>query len=521
MLYYLPFVLLWLPLASAWSFNISSRVVQCADLSVAWDGGVAPWELVLIPVGALSGPEIRTIVDANITSGNSYSFQLKFPTNSSFLAMMSDATGIGTGGTSELITVLDGSADCLATSATTPDFYLYLDPNSSPAQCSTVDVGWDATNSQGPVRITAMLPGGQSFALPVPNTGASFNWTVDMKQGTDYLIVAGDQRGFGTGGSSQLFTVGAGSSGCINGSSPSSTMGPAAGGIYATGSGGGSVTGVPGGQPAASTGGTSSGKKSNTGAIVGGVIGGVIFLLFALLSLLYFLRRRRRRQTEGGGEKNRRREDIDLLNGEAGSTSGSGGGAGRTGEEAALAGAAGAAVAAPSRDSRGGNGEMSEFGGRASFSSATGTDATGLAAPLSASSRRDRVSSAPSLPPLNFGSGISSNGRPSTDLSQTEVSQPTATRTSSGVPPSAFFNASNNMRPTTPTTTSDARRSGGAGKGGAAPRTMRPVNVIVHDDGGAAQQPEGSSSSPNGEVVELPPSYSDVRRNSSPPAAKS
>ncbi|KAG8870817.1 hypothetical protein FRB97_009332 [Tulasnella sp. 331] len=442
MLYYLPFVLLWLPLASAWSFNISSRVVQCADLSVAWDGGVAPWELVLIPVGALSGPEIRTIVDANITSGNSYSFQLKFPTNSSFLAMMSDATGIGTGGTSELITVLDGSADCLATSATTPDFYLYLDPNSSPAQCSTVDVGWDATNSQGPVRITAMLPGG-------------------------------------------------------------------------------SVTGVPGGQPAASTGGTSSGKKSNTGAIVGGVIGGVIFLLFALLSLLYFLRRRSRRQTEGGGEKNRRREDIDLLNGEAGSTSGSGGGAGRMGEEAALAGAAGAAVAAPSRDSRGGNGEMSEFGGRASFSSATGTDATGLAAPLSASSRRDRVSSAPSLPPLNFGSGISSNGRPSTDLSQTEVSQPTATRTSSGVPPSAFFNASNNMRPTTPTTTSDARRSGGAGKGGAAPRTMRPVNVIVHDDGGAAQQPEGSSSSPNGEVVELPPSYSDVRRNSSPPAAKS
>lgn len=163
--------------------------------------------------------------------------------------MMSDATGLGTGGTSELITVLDGDSSCLATSATNPDFYLYLTPNTSPAQCSSVEVGWEASNAQGPVRITAMLPGGESFALPVPSSGSSFDWTVDMRQGTDYLVVAGDSRGFGTGGSSSLMTVGAGSSGCINGSSPSSTMAPAAGGIYATGSGGGSVTGVPGGQP--------------------------------------------------------------------------------------------------------------------------------------------------------------------------------------------------------------------------------------------------------------------------------
>ncbi|KAG8993388.1 hypothetical protein FRB94_013983 [Tulasnella sp. JGI-2019a] len=504
MLHYLPLVFLWLPLVSAWSFNISSRVAQCANLSVTWDGGVAPWELVLIPVGALSGPEIRTIVDANITSGNSYSFQLKFPTNSSFLAMMSDATGLGTGGTSELITVLDGSAECLATSATSPLFYLYLTPTLNPPQCSSLDVGWEAANAQGPVRITAMIPGGESFALPVPSSGSSFQWTVDMRQGTDYLIVAGDSRGFGTGGSSDLTSVAAGSNGCINQSSPSSTQAPAAGGIYATGSGGGSVTGAPGGGPAqsgisgSSTGG--GGKKSNTGAIVGGVIGGIILLALLPLFVFFFLRRRKREASR------RKRGDVDLLPDEPRAHAGSG----RT-EEAALAagGAASGGLAASSRHNGNGSGDgdMSEMGARPSISSATGTDATRLAPPFSVSSGRNRVSSVPTLPPLNFG------GRPSSDMSYIdESSQPTATHTSSGAPPSAFFNTM--PRPTTPTTTSDARRSGAGGKGGTAPRTMRPVNFVVHDDAGAAQPLAGPSSLATEEVVELPPSYTDVRWNS-------
>lgn len=206
--------------------------------------------------GALaSGPEIRTIVDQNITAaeGNSYSFQLKFPTGSSFLAMMSDATGVGTGGTSVLITVLDGDNSCLATSATRPLFYFFLDPLSNPTQCGTWGISWDQ-NTQGPVRMTAMIPGGQSFALPVPASGSSFDWTVNARANTEMILVAGDSRGFGTGGSSNPFTVQGGSNSCINQASPSSTAAPAAGGIYATGSGGGSVTGAPPGGPQATHG---------------------------------------------------------------------------------------------------------------------------------------------------------------------------------------------------------------------------------------------------------------------------
>ena len=122
--------------------------------------------------------------------------------------MMSDATGIGTGGTSVLISVLDGDNSCLATSATSPAFYFYLDPaTGNPSQCGTWGVSWDAANAQPPVRITAMIPGGETFSLPVPSSGSSFDWTVDVKQNTQFLLVGGDSRGFGTGGSTNLYNV--------------------------------------------------------------------------------------------------------------------------------------------------------------------------------------------------------------------------------------------------------------------------------------------------------------------------
>ena len=182
---------------------------------------------------------------------------------------MSDATGVGTGGTSVPITVLDGPTNCLATSAVAPQFYFYLD-GPYPTQCGTMPIAWDSTKTQGGVRITALVPGGESITIPAPQGSSNVNWTTNVREGTDFLIAMGDSRGFGVGGSSEMFTVRSGSSGCINSSSPSSTAAPAAGGIYATGSGGGTVTGAPGGT-GVPNGSTGSGKKSNIGAIIGGV----------------------------------------------------------------------------------------------------------------------------------------------------------------------------------------------------------------------------------------------------------
>lgn len=55
----------------------------------------------------------------------------------------------------------------------------------------------------------AVIPGGQSFVIPrttITNEteegkGLGFTWKASVKGGTTLMIVAGDQRGNGTGGS--------------------------------------------------------------------------------------------------------------------------------------------------------------------------------------------------------------------------------------------------------------------------------------------------------------------------------
>ncbi|KAG8907630.1 hypothetical protein FRB99_003092 [Tulasnella sp. 403] len=451
------------------SFNISSRVVQCANLSLSWDGGEAPWNILLIPVGELANPpETRTIVDANVTQGNTYSFQLKFPAGSSFLAMMSDATGVGTGGTSQLITVLDGDTNCLPTSATHPLFYFYLDPpTGNPSQCGTWGISWDPI-AQSPVRITALLPGGQSFPLPVPVSGTSFNWQVNMRQGTQFLLTAGDSRGFGTGGSTNIFTVQGGGSGCINNLTPSSTAGPAAGGIYATGSGAGSVTGAAGDGPHPTSGTTAGGTK-NVGAIVGGTLGGIAGFGALLLLLVFFHRHRVSKQQGDAHHK----PEVDLMDDCEGH--------GTIGNHAGEAE---------------GHGPLSEPGSSSPADNANNRPSLSNTTNISDMPIYTRFRSAPSIPPLDFGSETGNDA----DVLGVE-SIFTGSDFRHGVAAGG--------RPHTPTTDTSLRTPGTSGqranKSGVS--RLRPVNIIQHDDAGGLSVPAG--------VAEEPPSYEDVHGSSS------
>lgn len=67
-------------------------------MTVEWDGGKPPYELLLVPTGHLH-PETRAIIYKTIESGHSTTFTLNYPGHSRYVAMMSDATGVGTGGT--------------------------------------------------------------------------------------------------------------------------------------------------------------------------------------------------------------------------------------------------------------------------------------------------------------------------------------------------------------------------------------------------------------------------------------
>lgn len=132
-------------------------------------------------------------------------------------------------------------------------------------QCSPVRLWWDDNtvhgyviqtlrlehfhhhitfNSYPPIHLRTptfqgLIPGGQSFEIPesqittVTSQGTGFSWTPSVRAGSTVILVAGDDRGRGNGGSAS-FIVGYGDNSCLNDNSPSSTPGSPAGGSYPT-----------------------------------------------------------------------------------------------------------------------------------------------------------------------------------------------------------------------------------------------------------------------------------------------
>lgn len=88
-------ILLSSAVVSAFSFTFSSNPTQCSPLTVTVDGGTAPYRLNLIPAGPMprSQKEIRSIVDEEFSDKTFKLDALKFPADSVFIAMVSDATG--------------------------------------------------------------------------------------------------------------------------------------------------------------------------------------------------------------------------------------------------------------------------------------------------------------------------------------------------------------------------------------------------------------------------------------------
>ncbi|KAI0792354.1 hypothetical protein C8Q75DRAFT_706106, partial [Abortiporus biennis] len=286
-------------LSLAYSFEFTSIPRQCGNLSISLNGtgGVPPYRVLIIPVGPSPLPnnvEARRITQQNFTgSDTTVTFQLKFPTNSQFVAVVSDSSstgsGFGTGGTSGVVTVLAGDdSSCFdATTNVSPPFAYSIVPAGTIAQCTATRIWWDPAVVQGVPTFQGAIPGGQSFAVPqgqlttVAEQGLGFTWTPSVRTGTTVILLGGDNRGPGTAGSA-VFIVNQGDNSCLSDSSPSSTPGSPAGGSYPT-STSGAGTGAEDN--------SGSGSKTDVGAIVGGVVGGVVGFLAVLLVLLFFYRR--------------------------------------------------------------------------------------------------------------------------------------------------------------------------------------------------------------------------------------
>ncbi|KAG1736085.1 uncharacterized protein EDB91DRAFT_535270 [Suillus paluster] len=298
------------PLVSSYTWSFTTTPQQCATLSLQISGsGSPPYSVLIIPYGPTPLPnntEVRTIVYQQFDGDStSTSFQLKFPSTSQFVAVVSDSTGFGSGGTSVAASVMSSTdSSCFNPNQTVmPDFPFNIYPTNQVVQCNASRLWWDPTQVQGTPSFQGVIPGGQSFSIPegqitqVSNEGTGFSWIPSVREGSTLIVVAGDDRGLGTGGSG-LYTVAQGiypNSSCLTTTSPSSTLGSPAGGTYPTNASG-----------AETTGGTSSSSKTNVGAIVGGVIGGLAAIVILALAGFYFIRRR----TAATAAKER---PVDLL----------------------------------------------------------------------------------------------------------------------------------------------------------------------------------------------------------------
>ncbi|KIM35169.1 hypothetical protein M413DRAFT_449880 [Hebeloma cylindrosporum] len=300
-----------LPSSRAYSWAFQSTPQQCSNLTVTVSGsdGKPPYRILILPFGPTplaNNIEARTILDIPFNGQeSSVSFKLKYPENSQFVAVVSDSTGFGSGGTSVAAQVTNSNdASCFdAKTNVSPDFYFSIEPPNQIVQCTDTRLWWDKSVVQGTPNFLGVIPGGQSFAIPqgtitdVTSQGTGFTWKPSLRGGTTLIIVGGDNRGNGTAGSTlNVVSSGVNNDGsCLSNSSPSSTPGSPAGGSYPTGTG------------SSSNNSSSSSGGSNVGAIVGGIIGGLA-LLIILLVLLWFFRRKSKQQ------KRFKERPVDLMN---------------------------------------------------------------------------------------------------------------------------------------------------------------------------------------------------------------
>lgn len=287
-------------LASAYSWKFVEAPKQCSNLSITISGndGKPPYRVLIVPFGSTPLPnnvEARKILEVpfNGSDSNTVSFKLNYPANSQLVAVVSDSSGFASGGTSvaaQVTTSSDSSCFDASKSVDRAPFVFSVEPPNQLVQCQSTRLWWDKTLVQGNPTFLGVIPGGESFVVPegsitdVQAQGTGFSWTPAIRGGTTVLVVGGDNRGNGTGGSF-LATVSNGPDNigtCLNSNSPSSTPGTPAGGAYQTGVDG-SGTG----------GGSNGGGGTNVGAIVGGVIGGVVALIAIGLLCLFFWRRKR------------------------------------------------------------------------------------------------------------------------------------------------------------------------------------------------------------------------------------
>ncbi|TYJ52080.1 hypothetical protein B9479_007315 [Cryptococcus floricola] len=210
--------------AAHFTFAWPGSTRLCDVVPLTWWGGEPPFQAWLIPTGGQ--PFIYDIPDSYYINGTgSYPILLQVSDGYAYTIMMSDANGIGSGGTTETsivepmlsspnsnTTLLSSQAPCLrnaSENSTSLDFTFSV--SGQVAQCATgLELEWTGGKEMEPYNIS-VIPMDQGY-LPweiAVEKGTSWanQFLVNMTAGSRFTLMMNSKLGYGRGGVADIYEV--------------------------------------------------------------------------------------------------------------------------------------------------------------------------------------------------------------------------------------------------------------------------------------------------------------------------
>ncbi|EST10212.1 hypothetical protein PSEUBRA_000628 [Kalmanozyma brasiliensis GHG001] len=290
---------------------------QCAPLNVTWKAEPQAFPYT-VWIAANHGFVQTYRINSDYQPGSdhiTFQYVVPPPTGGFTSYTVTVADSLGDGNTTQALginTPSGSTSNCPAYTGSAAFTYAADSSNgTSMIQCGQVRFYNVGDRGTRPFTISFIPLGGTPVSVQVPDSAtlniSNFIYTtlVPFAQGTQFQTVLGDASGPGSGGASQIFTVGPStfSPACLAGNyqlpNKITTALPIANNVA-------TYNNLPG---AISTSQSSSGSKS-TGAIAGGAIGGAIALGVAIGCLIAFLLYRRRQRAK---RDLARREEVRFV----------------------------------------------------------------------------------------------------------------------------------------------------------------------------------------------------------------
>ncbi|WVR03770.1 hypothetical protein IAU60_000765 [Kwoniella sp. DSM 27419] len=275
-------------------FQWPNSTYSCQPVPITWSGGQAPFTVWIVPV--YGSPFFYPISDSYYQDGyGSTEILLQLAAGVNYVVIMSDATGLGSGGSSEIQTVGTGNdTSCMtwaSSRAVSLDFTFTV--SGQAVQCERgFETSWTGGLEYGPYNMT-VIPLDKSF-LPYDvsfETGviSQSSWVLDLPAGTRFNVMMNSGTGYGRGGTSGIIEVASSNdTSCLD-------FDPQPTGAWPVTVTTGSLPPptLPITQSAVPSGG--SGGKLSGRAIAGIIVGLLVFGAIVGVALFYLLRRKKQR----------------------------------------------------------------------------------------------------------------------------------------------------------------------------------------------------------------------------------